>query len=114
MYAPSCDEKNLWYHTFKWICECNAFEKHLDENKSFQKTLANTYKQYQSNASEKKPPIDHKSSANKLSHRNETETGSVMESVSSPRKKPKASSLDDEIELRVKQALSKKLEEKKK
>ena len=32
LYAPSGDEKDLWYHTFKWICECNAFEKFLDKS----------------------------------------------------------------------------------
>ena len=23
LYAPSGDEKQLWFHSFKWICECN-------------------------------------------------------------------------------------------
>jgi hypothetical protein len=27
LYAPSIDEKNMWYHTFKWIVEQNFFEK---------------------------------------------------------------------------------------
>ena len=29
LYAPSGDEKTLWYHTFKWICEYNAFTREL-------------------------------------------------------------------------------------
>jgi hypothetical protein len=39
LYAPSVDEKHMWYHTFKWIVECNFFEKDFEENESFKKSL---------------------------------------------------------------------------
>ena len=39
LYAPSIDEKFMWYHTFKWIVECNYFEKDFEENETFNKSL---------------------------------------------------------------------------
>ena len=71
LYAPSGDEKELWYHTFKWICECNAFEKYLDSNKNVQKTLEKTLK----DLSEEKPRTNKDKSKEETKEKNQPRRG---------------------------------------
>jgi len=54
LYAPSLDERDLWMHTFTWICECNAFGQAISRKPEFPNTVNNVYSKFTSLTQEEK------------------------------------------------------------